>query len=118
MPFDKLPTYGDEELEERANRFLKDRLSPGVTIPVKVEWLAETLPGVDLDCYPALRANHAIDGGVWADKDTGRLLIGPEARSAAPALHKLRQDRDHLVRKAAQEALTKIHPAAPPAKRS
>jgi hypothetical protein len=71
LPFDDLPTYGDEELEQRATDFLREGYRTGVPVPVDIEWLLETTPGVDFDCYPALRANHAIDGGVWTDKKTG-----------------------------------------------
>ena len=74
MPVDDLPTYGDEELERRATDLLRGRYAAGIPVPVDVEWLLETTPGVDFDCYPALRANHAIDAGVWADKKEGRLL--------------------------------------------
>jgi hypothetical protein len=71
-----LPTYSDEQLEQEATRFLAERFGPAVPIPVDVEWLTETLQGVDFDCYPALRPNYGIDGGVWRDAASGKLLVG------------------------------------------
>jgi hypothetical protein len=73
--FADLPIYQDSELEERASRFLTERLPAGIPIPIPIEWLVESLPGIDLDCYPALRANHAVDGGVWAHPETAGLLV-------------------------------------------
>jgi hypothetical protein len=74
VPVEDLPTFGEDELERRATDLLRGRYRGGVPVPVDIEWLLETTPGVDFDCYPALRANYAIDGGVWADKKTGGLL--------------------------------------------
>jgi hypothetical protein len=75
VAFADLPTFDDDELEERASRFLTERLPAGIPIPIPIEWLVESLPGVDFDCHPALRANHAVDGGVWAHPETAGLLV-------------------------------------------
>ncbi len=74
MAFENLPEYPDHELEKRASQFLATQYGSVVRIPVDVEWLLETL-GVDLDCYPALRANYFVEGGVWRDTQTGRLTV-------------------------------------------
>ena len=74
MPFDDLLTFGEDELERRAADLLRERYSSGIPVPVDIEWLLETTPDVDFDCYPALWANHAIDGDVWADRKSGGLL--------------------------------------------
>jgi hypothetical protein len=74
MAFENLPEYPNHELEKKASQFLATQYGSVVRIPVDVEWLLDTL-GVDLDCYPALRANYFIEGGVWRDTQTGRLTV-------------------------------------------
>jgi hypothetical protein len=75
VAFADLPTNDDDELEESASRFLTERFPAGIPIPIPIEWLVESLPGVDFDCHPALRANHAVDGGGWAHPETAGLLV-------------------------------------------
>jgi hypothetical protein len=75
MPFENLPEYSDAELEKRASQFLAAQYGTVVRIPVDVDWLLTTLPGVDLDCYPGLAANYAIEGGVWRDTESGLLMV-------------------------------------------
>ena len=54
------------------------------------------------------RMLHDSDPAVQTQGAFGLSRLGPEARSALPALEKLGRDPDHLVRKAAQEALKNI----------
>jgi hypothetical protein len=75
MSFGNLPTYTEEQLEREATRFLTEHFGPDVPLPVDIEWLTETLEGVDFDCYPALRANYGVEGGTWRDPATGKLLV-------------------------------------------
>lgn len=75
MPAGEVPTYRDEELEREATRLLSQSFGPDIPIPVDIEWLTETVEGVDLDCYPALRPNYGLEGAVWRDRATGKLLV-------------------------------------------
>jgi hypothetical protein len=75
VPSGEIPTYSNEVLEEEATKLLEGRFGADIPIPVDVEWLTETLEGVDLDCYPALRSNYGVDGGVWREGDGGNLLV-------------------------------------------
>jgi HEAT repeat protein len=54
---------------------------------------------------------EALRDKEWTVRRNAALALGKmgaDARSAAGALGKLRRDPDHLVRKAAQEALPKV----------
>lgn len=62
MPLD-LPTFGDDFLEREATQFLQTHLGPDLPIPVDMELLIERIEGLDLDYWPALRANYGIEGG-------------------------------------------------------
>jgi hypothetical protein len=75
VPGEPLPSYRDDELEALAVHFLQGRFGSDVPIPVDIEWLVETLPDVDFDGYPALRANYGLDAGVWRDPTSGKLLV-------------------------------------------
>lgn len=67
-PADLLRKYTAAELERIAEQY-HSRAADGFTIPVDIEYIIETTPGIDLDVYLRLKANHGILGmaGVNAD---------------------------------------------------
>lgn len=67
-PVDKLRTYNISELERIAVSYLKDNGHSG-SVPVDIDELLEKVPGVDLDIYPALAANHGLLGMAGVDDD-------------------------------------------------
>lgn len=69
------PTYAIGEIERRAHEFLRERYGSNVPIPVDVDLLLEKLPGVVLDYWPALRANHGLDGMVLRNVESGELVV-------------------------------------------
>jgi hypothetical protein len=73
-PTSLLRTYKVEELERIAQAQIKE-FGGQFTVPVDIDYLIETLPGVQLDYYPALMANHQILGMVCREADTDRYLI-------------------------------------------
>lgn len=73
--FGNLPTYTVSQLEERARRILIDSFGQDPMIPVEIEIILETLPGVTLDIWPALRPNYSTEGAVCRDVDTGGLFV-------------------------------------------
>ena len=95
------PTYSVAELEARASTFLAEHLGRPIPIPVDVEWLVETQDGVDLDHWPALRANHGVHGMVLRDVDTGQLFIQIDDNIAdhQPNLYRMTvaEELGHLV---------------------
>ncbi len=60
-PADLLKTYPAAELERIASS-CHEKNSDSVRIPVDIDLLLEQMPGVDLDCWPALKANHGLLG--------------------------------------------------------
>ncbi len=60
-PADLLKTYPAAELERIASSY-HEKNSESVRIPVDIDLLLEQLPGVDLDCWPALQSNHGLLG--------------------------------------------------------
>lgn len=60
-PADLLREYKVEELERIAELYHK-KMENGFSIPVDIDLIIESMPGVDLDIYPCLKANHGILG--------------------------------------------------------
>lgn len=75
MALPEPPTYDVGQIERAAHDFLRERFGPSVSIPVDIDLLVESLPGVDLDYWPALRANHRLDGMVMRDPESGDLFV-------------------------------------------
>jgi hypothetical protein len=73
-PTGQLRTYSVQELEQISRQAL-DRIGLDGLPPVDIEYLIETLPGVQLDYYPALKANHQILGMVCREVPSNRFLI-------------------------------------------
>ncbi len=72
-PADSLREYSVKELEIIAERYHK-QMENGFSIPVDIDLIIETMPGVDLDIYPSLKANYDILGMTGTD-DRGMILI-------------------------------------------
>jgi HEAT repeat protein len=74
--------------------------------------LAELLDNVDLDEWSS--GNVSAQCGANARLQAARLLarLGPEAKSAVPALVRALQDKDPFIRETAASALGRIGPAA------
>ena len=67
-PADLLKEYTVQELERIAEQYHK-KAENGFSIPVDIEWIIETTPGIDLDIYPCLKANHNILGMAGINED-------------------------------------------------
>lgn len=75
MPPGTYPQYQISELERIARRLLEERFSEGVSIPVDIDYLAETEPGVSLDIMPGLRHTFGIAGAVVVHPEERRFTI-------------------------------------------
>ncbi len=75
MKFANPPTYNDPQLEDKARKLLDQRLGADFVIPIDVELVLERLQGVVLDFWPALKANHQVEGMVCRDTATGELCV-------------------------------------------
>ena len=67
-PADLLREYKVEELERIAEQYHK-KMENGFTIPVDIDRIIESTPGIDLDVYPRLKANHNILGMAGINPD-------------------------------------------------
>ena len=72
-PADLLREYSVNELEAIAERYHR-QMENGFSIPVDIDLIIETMPGVDLDIYPSLKANYDILGMTGTD-DSGMIII-------------------------------------------
>jgi hypothetical protein len=75
MALERLPRYTIAELESRAKLYLAKHFGPETPIPVDIDWLVQAIERIELDEWPALRANHHIEGAVMRDADSGQLWI-------------------------------------------
>jgi hypothetical protein len=87
-PSAHLRTYKVWELERIAQTQL-NRLQDDFSLPVDIEKVLEETPGVDLDIWPKLQANHGLMGMVGTD-DTGTMIVYIDDDLA---------DADHLLRR-------------------
>lgn len=71
----QLPKYSVKDIERKASQLLTARYGHDIPVPVDVELLVEEMDGVSLDIYPALRANHKIEGMVFRDVESGKLMV-------------------------------------------
>lgn len=67
-PADLLREYKVEELERIAEQY-HTKMENGFTIPVDIDFIIESMPGIDLDIYPRLKANHGILGMAGVNED-------------------------------------------------
>lgn len=75
MALPEPPTYSVRTIERMAHEFLRERYGTDIPIRIDIDYLVETLPDVTLDYWPALRANHRIDGMIMRDVGSGRLFV-------------------------------------------
>lgn len=75
MTFHSMPTYSVAELERRAQSLLAESFGDDLPIPIDVEIVLEEVPGVTLDLWPGLRANHLTEGMVCRDTMSGELMV-------------------------------------------
>lgn len=62
MIFGDIPKYSAKELERLAVDFLKERCKPAISIPIDIDYLAETEPGVILDYTRGLKDRYPVAG--------------------------------------------------------
>ncbi len=67
-PADLLREYSVAELERIAEQY-HEKHKDGFAIPVDIELIIESTPGIDLDVYPRLMANHGVMGMAGINKD-------------------------------------------------
>jgi Zn-dependent peptidase ImmA (M78 family) len=83
----QFPLYHAAHLENKAERFLRTKLGDDFSLPIDIEYLLESLEGVNFDYWPGLNANHGILGAVFHDKKTGQVCVYVDEQLA---------DADHL----------------------
>jgi Zn-dependent peptidase ImmA (M78 family) len=72
-PADLLREYTVAELERIAEQY-HAKTADGFTVPVDIDFIIESTPGINLDIYPRLKANHGILGMAGVNED-GTLTI-------------------------------------------
>lgn len=101
MPPGTYPQYQIPELERIARQLLGERFPEGVFIPVDVDYLAESEPGVSLDIMPGLRHTFGIAGAVIVHSEERRftILIDQSVADGNAAFYRftLAEELSHLV---------------------
>lgn len=75
MPPGKSPRFTIRELEQKARHLLAERFAEGLSIPVDIDFLVETEPGVTLDTVPGLRSKLRIAGLTLAHPAEKRFTV-------------------------------------------
>jgi len=75
VPPGKSPKFTIPELERQARRLLADRFPDGVAIPVDIDFLVESEPGVTLDTLGGLRSQFGIAGVTLAHPAEKRFTV-------------------------------------------
>jgi hypothetical protein len=95
------PQYQISELERIARRLLEERFPEDVSIPVDIDYLAESEPGVSLDIMPGLRHKFGIAGAVvvHAEERQFTILIDQSVADGNAAFYRftLAEEFSHLV---------------------
>ncbi len=76
------PHYSITELGRVATRLLKEHFGDEVPIPVDIDYIVESQPGVSLDLVPGLRDACGVAGAVLAHPAEQRFTIGIDAAAA------------------------------------
>jgi len=97
-----LPQYPANELERIAAARLAARFPGGVTIPVDIDYLVESEPGVTLDVMRGLRDGYGIAGAVVAHPEEGdrlTVLIDSNVADGAVAFYRftVAEEFGHIV---------------------
>ena len=98
------PQYTAKALEEKAEKTLGARFPSGVLIPVDIDYLVESEPGVSLDVMQGLKETYGVAGAVFTHpKDPKErrytVLIDADVADRAPAFYRftLAEEFAHLV---------------------
>ncbi|OHB94154.1 MAG: hypothetical protein A3E19_06295 [Planctomycetes bacterium RIFCSPHIGHO2_12_FULL_52_36] len=65
MNFGEVPRYTVGEIERLAISFLREKCKPAVSIPIDIDYLIESEPGITLDYMQRLRDRFNTAGLVW-----------------------------------------------------
>ena len=88
IDFGRVPTYKVQELESRARALLEEKFHPAITIPIDIDFLVETEPGVKLDYRPGIKARFSVAGIVWRrDDDTFSVIIDEHIADTNPTFY-------------------------------
>jgi Zn-dependent peptidase ImmA (M78 family) len=97
----EVPTYSVSAIEKRAADLLTRSWPAPVPIPVDVEYLLETQPGVLLDILPGLRDRAGVDGVVYRRDHGAFLVIIDQQIADRPNSHRYRftvgEELGHVV---------------------
>ncbi len=101
MPPGKSPKFTIPELERKARHLLAERFPEGVSIPVDIDFLVETEPGVTLDTLRGLRSQFRIAGLTLAHPAEKRftVYIDQDVADGLPAFYRftVAEEFAHLV---------------------
>lgn len=97
-----LPQYSAGDLERVAASLLGARFPDGVPIPVDIDYLVESEPGVTLDVMRGLRDEHGVAGAVLAHPEEGgriTVLIDAEVADGQAPFYRftLAEEFSHVV---------------------
>ena len=97
-----LPQYPANELERIAAARLAARFPDGVSIPIDIDYLVESEPGVTLDVMLGLRDGYGVAGAVLAHPDEGdrlTVLIDANVADGAAAFYRftVAEELGHVV---------------------
>lgn len=101
MPPGTYPRYQISELERIAQRLLEKHFPEGVSIPVDIDYVAESQPDVSLDIKPGLRQKFGVAGAVVVHPEERRftILIDQRVADGNAAFYRftLAEEFSHLV---------------------
>jgi len=100
IDFGRVPTYKVQELESRARALLEEKFHPAITIPIDIDFLVETEPGVKLDYRPGIKARFSVAGIVWRrDDDTFSVIIDEHIADTNPTFYRftVAEEYAHLI---------------------
>ncbi len=97
-----LPSYSAADLEGIAAARLRARFQDGVSIPVDIDYLVESEPGVTLDVMRGLKDRYGVAGAVVAHpEERGRVtvLIDADVADGLPAFYRftVAEEFSHVV---------------------
>lgn len=73
--FENVPIYQATAIEHRVRQLLTDTFGEPLELPIDVEIILESMPGVFFDIWPHLKENHCVEGMVCRDTLTGELCV-------------------------------------------
>lgn len=95
------PHYTAKALEQKADKTLATRFPSGILIPVDIDYLVESEPGVSLDVMRGLKSTYGVAGAVLTHPQEGRftVLIDADVADGPPAFYRftLSEEFGHLV---------------------